>query len=70
MKFFKAKIEIEVIAQEPIEFSSLNDLVVKTTEDNWLGDYKIISHEEISKKEAKILTKKLGHDPSFFGKED
>lgn len=65
-KFYKAKIEIEVVAEEPIDFNDLRDLDYQMTMGDWCGSYRIKYHKKITPKQAAKETERFGSDPDFF----
>lgn len=69
-KFYKAKITVTVVADEPIDFENLADLNRQITDGDWLGNYKITEHRVINKEEAKKLCVEFQADPEFLGIEE
>jgi len=64
--FFKTVIQVEVLSENPFEFTSLKDLACLFTEGICAGDVQVGETEELTALEAVEALKKLSYDPGFF----
>ncbi len=65
-KFFKTKIEVEVLSEEPFEYDSINDIAYSITQGDCSG---VLIHKGMKKLNGKQIANELlkqGSDLEFF----
>lgn len=65
-------IQFEIISEEPIHSTSLQEVIDETIEGNWSGLMldRVIENQEIQGKEAVKIIQNQGTDLEFFGIDD
>ena len=64
--FFKTVVQVEVLSENPFEFTGLKDLDYLITQGHCVGAVRILETEELTGKETAVALMEQGHDPSFF----
>lgn len=69
-KFYKTVIKIEVLSEDPYEYTDLENLSYDINEGDCSGKVTIESSQELSKEQTKEELVKQGSDPNFLLNED
>jgi hypothetical protein len=66
-KFYRTVIEIEVLSEEPVSFSELDEIHYAITQGHCSGDWIVNSQSEVTPKHMAQLLIAQGSDPEFLG---
>ena len=69
-KFYKTKITVEVLSDEPYDFNSLQRTSYDIDEGGCSGEIRVVKSEVLNGKQAAKALDKQGSAPEFFGIDD
>jgi len=69
-KFYRTRIIVEVLSEEPVDFDNLNQVHYAITEGDCSGRWEETEVKELNGKEAAVALEIQGSEPGFFGLTD
>lgn len=70
MAYYRTVIQVEVLSNEPYEYTNLRNLSYDVMEGDCSGVTRVISTEEVDKEQMANLLLSQGSDPSFLINEE
>ena len=70
MKYYRTVIQVEVLSNYPVDYSTLQDVHYDITSGDSSGEWWVGSQEEVSKEKMAELLEAQGSDPSFLIPDD